>query len=124
MRTFPCALFAVSPKDLWDVQIAMDSLLYRMCDSAAGKRTGLRYDAAMGPSVLGALSFGKCDVHMRLPWQQNMTCEAKLMLRALHAPPNAHTPIDEFQSAVSRHRHRDAPVLDRLIHPCLPRSHQ
>ena len=128
MRTFPCAMFALSPKDLWDVHVTMESLRYCMCDSAAAKRAGLRYDATMGPSVLGALSFGNCDVHVRLPWQQNTTCEAQLMLHALHAPPNAHMPIDAFESEVSRPpsylSRREASELDRFLYPCVPRLHQ
>ena len=87
-------------KDVWDARISIQSLIYRLADSASSPRDENLFGPVAGPSVIGAMSFGECDVHVRMPWQANVVARATFDLRALFAPADAHMPIGEFEKTL------------------------
>ena len=87
--------------DVWDARITMQSLMYRLADAASTPRDPL-LGAVMGPSVLGAMSFGECDIRVRLPWEGNVTVHAVFDVRALYAAVDGHETIPAYEEAAER----------------------
>jgi hypothetical protein len=78
--------------DIWDMRLRIMEVVYRLCDAASKEH----------PSVIGALHLGECDIHVRMPWQQNVLCTCQLPLQGIRAPPEAHLPISEYEIAVAQ----------------------
>lgn len=73
------------------MRLQIKGLVYRLADAANEAK----------PSVIGALHLGDCDIHVRLPWQQNVLCTCTLPLQGILTPPMAHVPVPEYEAHVA-----------------------